>query len=247
MVINNKIVFIPIPKNASWSVEDTCISYGFELRYPNTLWENSINLNVKDTKRHLHSTIDSLIDRFGTDLEYVCIIRDSTDRFISAWKYFIGSVISGLDEVDNELVDELKNKDNEFVINFIKNNYSDFLNAYNSFKIRKKLLIKLLDDLGISSRYPISERFIKLHSLHIFSLVSQYQWILNDKVKVREFKFDKLEEFEEYISKKLDVDFKLLHKNNNKLDYCAVTKTDELISFVNTYIDGMIKKTKSLV
>ena len=34
MVINNKVVFVPIPKNASWSVEDTCIEYGFDLKYP---------------------------------------------------------------------------------------------------------------------------------------------------------------------------------------------------------------------
>lgn len=247
MVINNKIVFIPIPKNASWSVEDTCISYGFDLQYPNKLWENSINLNVKPNNRHLHSTIDFLIDSFGTDLEYVCIIRDSVDRFISAWKFFIVSLIHELNITDTLLSIQLKNKDNDFVINFIKKNYFDFTNAYNSILVRKKLLIKLLEELEISNHHLINEKFKNRYALHIFSLISQYQWILNDKVKVKQFQFDKLYEFENYISEKLDVDFKLLHKNNNNLDYCAVTKTPELIEFVTRYIDGMYKKTKSLL
>lgn len=247
MVINKKIAFIPIPKNASWSVEDTCISYGFELKYPNTLWENSINLNVKDSKRHLHSTIDSLIYRYGTDLEYFCILRDSTDRFVSGWKYFIGSVIYNLKGITEEFSNELKSKDNAFVINFIKNNYSDFINVYGSFKTRKKFLIKLLTELKITDNYPITEDFIKLYSMHMLMLVSQYQWILNDKVKVKEFKIEKIYEFENYMSEKLDVNFKLIHKNSNNLDFCAVSKTPELINFVDTYIDGMYKKTKSII
>lgn len=244
MVINNKVAFIPIPKNASWSVEDTCINYGFDLKYPSTLWQNSIKFNTKNTQKHLHSTVESLIDTFGTNLEYVCIIRDSTDRFISAWKYFVSAMVN---DVNKDLGEKIKNKDNVFVMNFITKNYSDFINVYNSFEIRKKLLTKLVTELGIADEYTITDSFLKRYAMHIFSLVSQYQWILNDRVKVKEFKFDKLNEFEKYMSEKLDVDFKLIHANHNKLDYCAVNKTPELIEFVNKYIDGMIKTTKSIL
>jgi hypothetical protein len=49
------------------------------------------------------------------------------------------------------------------------------------------------------------------------------------------------------MSEKLGVDFKLSHENKTKLDYCEVTKTPELIEFVDKYIDGAIKRTKSIL
>jgi hypothetical protein len=49
------------------------------------------------------------------------------------------------------------------------------------------------------------------------------------------------------MSKVLDVNFKLVHDNQTKLDYCSVTKTSELIEFVDKYIDGAIKQTKSIL
>jgi hypothetical protein len=79
------------------------------------------------------------------------------------------------------------------------------------------------------------------------TFISQYNWILNDTVKVKEFHFDRIEEFEDYMSEKLNVDFKLSHVNQTKIDYCAITKTPELIEFVDKYVDGAFKRTKSII
>jgi hemerythrin-like domain-containing protein len=79
------------------------------------------------------------------------------------------------------------------------------------------------------------------------TFVSQYQWILNDKVNVKKFYLDNISEFENYISNALDVNFKLMHVNETKLDYSAVKKTPELIEFVDRYIDGAIKTKKSIL
>jgi hypothetical protein len=244
MVINNSIVFIPIPKNASWSVEDTCIEYGLNLTYPNILWENSIKFGVKNPIRHIHSNINYIIGSIGLDFEFVCIIRDSTDRFISAWKFFIQEMSK---ITPKEGADVLKNLDNNFIISFFKNNIYEFKNAYISYETRVNLLIKLLESAGVIQYYNISEEFKKRHELHIISFVSQYQWISSSKVKVKEFHFDRLYEFEDYISKKLNIDFKLIHKNKTQLDYSAILKTDELIKFVDTYIDGSYKRAKSII
>lgn len=244
MIINDKVVFVPIPKNASWSVEDTCIEYGFDLKYPSKLWENSIKLKTKSPQKHLHTTINDIIDYFGVNYEFVCIVRNSTDRLVSAWKYFVSGMV---DEVNEDLGTRIKNVGNDFLMNFIKENYASFHNVYSSLDTRKFLLEKLVDELGISKEYKIDKNFLKRYSIHIFTFVSQYQWIQNDKVKVIEFNFDDLSKFEEYMSTKFDVDFKLIHRNQSKLDYCAVTKTPELIDFVEKYIDGAYKKTKTLI
>lgn len=245
MVIDNKIVFIPIPKNASWSVEDTCIQYGFDLKYKNTLWSNSIKLNEKDNNKHIHTTINDLLDSFGNKFEYVSIIRNSTDRFISAWKFFISSMEGELN--DTHLSTKIKNLDNIFLMEFIKENYLEIPSSYNSIQIGIDLLIKLLNKMGIESALNIDESFKKKYAGHIVSFISQYQWVLNNQTKVKQFNFEKLNEFESYMSNKLNVDFKLLHQNKTKLDYCAVKKTDELIFFVDKYIDGMYKSNKSII
>lgn len=244
MVINNCIVFIPIPKNASWSVEDTCIEYGLDLTYPNILWENSIKFGVKNPEKHIHSDINYLIDSLGMDFEFVCIIRNSTDRFISAWKFFIQEIIQNISEEGSNI---LKNLDNNFIISFFKDNIYEFKNAYISYETRVNLLIKLLETAGVIQYYNISDEFKKRYAIHIMSFVSQYQWISSSKVKVKEFHFDRLYEFEDYISKKLNIDFKLIHKNKTQLDYSAILKTDELIKFVDTYIDGSYKRVKSII
>jgi hypothetical protein len=41
MVINDKIAFIPIPKNASWSVEDTCVKYKLDLKYTDGMYKKN--------------------------------------------------------------------------------------------------------------------------------------------------------------------------------------------------------------
>jgi|LakMenE01Jun11ns_1017448.scaffolds.fasta_scaffold9927841_3 hypothetical protein len=244
MVIDDKVVFIPIPKNASWSMEHTCVEYEFDLKYPSKIWENQLKSDYKNTEKHLHSTINDLLERFGTNFEYIAIIRDSTDRFISAWKYFVEAMVNS---INSTLGEKIKNVGNEFIINFIKENHLEFCNAYNSLESRKSLLIKLVDKLGISKEYPIDGGFIERYTVHIFSFVSQYQWITNDKVIVKQFDFNNLKELEDYMSNKFNVDFKLIYKNKTNLDYCAVTRTPELVEFVDRYIDGVVKRSKSII
>lgn len=244
MVINDSVVFIPIPKNASWSVEDTCIKYGFNLKYPMVAWENEIKLGIKNPQKHAHASTSFLIDVFGTNYEYICIIRNSTDRFISAWKYFIEAMIK---EFPEEASTKLKKLDNKFIIDFFTENFIKFKAAYSSFDIRAELLEKLLTKIGLNKYYEIGKDFKKRYAIHILSFTSQYHWTESNLVNIKKFDFNKLENFEKYLSDKFKVDFKLIHTNKSKLDYCAIEKTPELIEFVEKYIDGSIKLKKSII
>lgn len=243
MVINNKVVFISIPKNASWSVEYTCSQYNFDLRYSDITWENEVRENgVKN--RHIHIPIQSLIDTFGVNLEYVCLIRNSTDRFISAWKFFLSQLTS---VISSSLLDKIKNLDNTFIISFIKSNYYEFNSMYADRDIVKKLFIKLIGELDFPKELLQDSKFVKQFSLHMLTFASQYYWIVNDRVNVRKFSIENISEFEKYISESFNMDFKLVHANQTKLDYCAVAKTTELVEFVNDFIDGAMKQTKSIL
>ena len=243
MVINNKIAFIAIPKNASWSVESTCIDLNFDLKYSNIAWENEVKQRGVHN-RHIHTTIQALISTFGSNLDYICILRNSADRFVSAWRFFI---TQSSEFLEYEMIEKLKNINNDFIMDFIKSNHYDFMSMYADKSIQKKLFIKLINELDFPEEFKQSNELMTRFSLHMMTFVSQYQWILNDKVNVKKFYLDNISEFENYISNALDVNFKLMHVNETKLDYSAVKKTPELIEFVDRYIDGAIKRTKSIV
>ena len=243
MVINNKIAFIAIPKNASWSVENSCIDLNFDLRYSNIAWENEVKRGgIRN--RHIHTTIQALIATFGTNLDYVCILRNSTDRFISAWKFFI---TQSSEFLDYQTVSKLKNTNNDFIMNFIKNNHYDFISMYADRTIPKKLFIKLINELDFPQEFKTNDELLTRFSLHMLTFISQYHWIFNDVVTVKEFHLDNISKFEKYMSESLNVNFKLVHINETKLDYSLVTKTDELIEFVDRYIDGAIKRRKTMI
>jgi len=251
MVINNKLVFVPISKNASWSVEDTCVNMGLELSYPNKLWENYINLKGSVTEKHAHSTISELLQSYGNSLEYFCIIRNSTDRLVSAWKFFLEAIISELK--NDTLSNELKELDNSFLIDFIKENHIILQNSYYSPNVSGVQALNLLfDKMGITSilksDLKLEEKYLNVRYVnHIISFASQYNWILNNKVDVKKFDFKNLDKLEDYISNKLNVDFKLTHSNKTLLDYSAVRRTDELESIVEKYIDNINYKKKSII
>ena len=101
-------------------------------------------------------------------------------------------------------------------------------------------------DLGFKQKYFTNEVFNDKFSIHTFGLSSQYHWILNDRVKVKTFNFDKLYEFESYMSNKFNVDFKLMHVNQNSIT-SNVKRTPELVEFVNKYVDGSIKNNLSII
>jgi len=253
MVINNKIAFIPIPKNASWSVEDTCVDMGLELSYPNKLWENRINSKQKNTDKHIHTTVSQLVDVYGNSLEYFCIIRNSTDRLVSAWKFFIEAVILELPHNYEAVSIKLKKLDNDFLIEFIKENHLLLQNSYNSPNTsgiqslhllfdKMEILSTLKSDLKLEDMY-LNERYVN----HIITFTSQYNWILSNIVNVKQFNFENLKELEDYIANKLDVDFKLKHINKTTLDYSAVHRTTELELVVEKYIDNINFQKKTLI
>ena len=178
MVIDNKIAFIPIPKNASWSVEDSCVEYKLDLKYPDVLWENSIRMGVKNPIKHIHTNVKQLLTKFGKDIEYVAIVRDSTDRFLSAWKFFVASIEFELN--NTVLSDKVKKLDNDFLMEFIKENYLEFSSCYDSMQTCSDLLIKLLDKIGISYALNIDDKFKNRYLKHILSFIlgAEYETVL---------------------------------------------------------------------
>ena len=93
MLVDNKFLFLSIPRCASHSFVIGCGIIGIENRYvsnkateiyKNFNWTEDIDLSKI---YHPHESLIELEKKFGSDYKIISIKRNRYDRFISLWKY----------------------------------------------------------------------------------------------------------------------------------------------------------------
>lgn len=90
MLVDNKFLFLKIPRTATVAFERSCFLAGLSVKYPtdNILAQRQADKGI-EPRRHAHERISKLREHFGYDYPVVAIDRDPLDRFLSAWKYVI--------------------------------------------------------------------------------------------------------------------------------------------------------------
>lgn len=240
MLIENKIVFIKTPKNASWSIYETLVLNDFNIKEGNPfidsetkksigLWKNE---NQPLTLTNYHQSYDELSEYFSPKTyQYAAIVRNSTDRFISSWKY----MIQLLSENNNTLSSDFSKFTTNEVIEFFKPIINKLYSVNNN------------EVDGVVKEYFCSNanEATKGHWKSIAkTFQSQYYWGI-DKCDLI-FNFEELSVFEKYITTEFNKDFKISHINaTNKIDI-KLEKTKELINFVEKYIDSPFKLKKTI-
>jgi len=93
MLVDNKFLFLKIPRTATVAFERSCFLAGLSIKYPtgNVLAQRQADRGV-EPRRHAHETLSKLKEYFGNEYPVVAISRDPLDRFLSAWKYVIKNV-----------------------------------------------------------------------------------------------------------------------------------------------------------
>lgn len=246
MLIENKIVFIKIPKNASTSIYKSLILKDFNIeegnRYTNLERNKAINAwklkNQTLSPDNYHQTYRELNYYFPKEkYKYVAIKRDSTDRFISAWKYMIRqmSVFEDLYKGYNSSSYDFAEFTTNQVIEFFKP-ISTKLYAVNSNEVVDiiKQYFSPNYDGNLNNGFPQIIR----------NFQSQYFWGLGDCDLI--FNYEELDLFEKYITNEFNKDFELLHLNSTEKIDIKLEKTKELIDFVEKYIDSPFKIKKML-
>jgi hypothetical protein len=246
MLIEDKIVFIKTPKNASSSIYESLILNDFNVQEGNPfihletkksidLWKNENQPLVID---NYHQTYDELNVYFPhKQYKYVGIKRDSTDRFISAWKYMIKLLIDNADIFRNNITqssDFSKMTTNE-VIEFFKPIITKLYSVDNNEV--EKVVSEHFCSNATEATYNHWKAIAK-------TFQSQYYWGI-DKCDLI-FKFEELNMFEKYITTEFNKDFKLSHSNTTDKVDIKLEKTKELIEFVEKYIDSPFKLKKML-
>lgn len=226
MLIDNKFIYISLPRCGSTSMLVSCLKQKINVKYVdyfvnktqintvenidiNTIDENDLSYRLL----HGHEPINHLEDTFGYDLDIIAVKRNKYTRFISLWQHIIDLALKAGDITSAEKMQEL---DETQILNFKVTTDKDEIG----------LLVK-----NFMQKYGLNENNIHLsiQLRHLFLPLSTYHKFYK---KIIWFDIENLSEMENWISNKLNRKFKLLKVNSSSTIECNLKLTD---SFKTAY------------
>ena len=241
MLVDNKFIYLSLPRCASTSFFISCIRNHFDIKHANSISDklldnidlsNLTNIEAVYRINHFHETITSLKEKFGEKYDIISVRRNKYERFISYFNHCIGEL-----KRNGNL--ELSNKLSQATIDdifFYKTN--DLIDRNSKIKILKNLLKNI-------EYYKYDEKLEPL-LLPIFTPISVYH---NNDPKIIWFEFDKLNEMEKWVSEKIQKNFKLEIFGSSKEYKSKIILTDAFIKKydeIYNYYD-IFKNNKSLI
>jgi hypothetical protein len=237
MLVDNKFYFLSIPRCASTSFHITCLRLGLDLKFTNNKNASTPNLQLSneelaDNLTHTHEPLSQLYNKFGDEYEIISIKRNRYERYLSVWKhiidelyrigeYSIGDMLSNtkLSDILPETADVLSD------INYIREYIKDFFIANNIYTTN--WYVYNMFEIGLT---PTS--FIHHHNKKII-------W----------FDIEKLHELEEWVSIKLNSNFKLEKINSSNHIKSIFEINDEFIYKYDTVYNqfDLFKTETSLI
>jgi hypothetical protein len=228
--INNDLIWISVPRCASMSIEKSIVNHP-HIKYQHI---NSINPKFEKMKdAHLHVNIDDLTVYFGK-METVCIKRNWFERWLSSFEYIWQSIEF------NKLTPKYNYEevDNDFIYNIFSNSFINKLEFENSDDDIISLFLLFINE----SLDEFKDKNIRYTGIRLLS--SQNIWTSNEKCTY-EFDINELYKFENFISNRYNIDFKIEHINRSKKLKNKIVINDELKNFIwNKFEKPYIKINK---
>jgi hypothetical protein len=231
MLIENQFVYLPIPKNASTSIMYSILHWKFKVDFgDNTL--NKIIYDQIDSNQpfaHYHNTYEYYKNIFPNK-KTIAIYRPSEDRFISALKYMILMC---------------KQTNVELKYNFEKLNENEIIEVFSKIfyeldNITEPTVnnnVNLIEYDGLIKniiKQNITDDYLNFNKMHLNNFRSQYFWGLNKCDTI--INMSELNQFTNII-KKIKPNFNLIKMNNSNDISLKITKSEQIINFVNKHID----------
>ena len=237
MLVDDKFIIILIPRCATTSFVASCQKYNIPTKSGRCDvggYDTSISVITKHFT-HWHDDISFLISKFGDDYPIVAVKRNQYDSFISLWKMILHLLSEYF--LKTELVEKLSKLKIDDILFFDKNEYS-LRNTNDIDKLSKMFFIK--------NNIPYDKLLFRYLSLVLYK--PQSYWHNFDK-RIIWFDFDKLNELENWVSNKLNMDFKLENMNSSK-KVISELKNDEYFKQKFDYIYSkyeIIKENKTMI
>ena len=235
LCINNELIWVSVPKCASISIETALTNSSLPISY----YKKPM---FYDKGIHTHIKLDTLHDYFGFK-ESVCIKRNASERWVSGLRHWWWTMeshsmnpIIPFNEIDNNFIykyftDDLINKIYTYDPLYIGNGNGDIDIEYVNMK-------KELNTLFSSEKNKKILVFLPL------LLLSQLFWTCGAKC-THEFDFKKIHLFEEFISNRYNVKFKLPHLNSKTDTHTNIIIDDKFENWVETKFEKRFEKKQN--
>jgi hypothetical protein len=247
MLIDNKFIFINLPRCASYAFHISCLRNNFDIQfYRPSIITNADLENLKKMNNdtlvlnlpHHHERIVFLQEKFGKNYPTIAIKRDNYETFISLYKQLIKVSLRNeetdiAEKLQNYSVDDILFFNKEMVL--LASDYS-----------RETLTDTFIEKLKINLKNQGNHKFLKEF---IRTLISPKAWFHNNDPNIIWFDIDKIYELENWVSNITNTEFKLEKINeSNKIDCNLILndtfkkKYDSIYSEYDTF-----KKNKSII
>lgn len=224
LCINNDLIWVSVPRCASVSIEKTLASSELEINF----YKKKIFF---DKNIHVHVQLETLHKYFGLK-ESICITRNTIQRFISGLEHWWWQMemfglnpIIPFSEIDN---------------NFIYKHFTDEIinNIYTYEPFYTDIDFEYITNRQYLNDYFSITKGKKIDTFLPLLIISQLFWTNNNKCTYQ-FDFNNISLFEEYISDRYKINFKLQHLNSRNKSVTKI-KVDE--KFENWVYDKFEKR-----
>lgn len=247
MLVENKFIYISLPRCASTAFMASCVKQNLDMKHYNSIYNinnqlvdinnrlinngyDSENLIDFDGKfAHAHESIRLLKEKFGYYYDVISVRRNKYERFISLWKH----VLKKFYEYDLNTFNKLS----KFTM--------DEILSYETSDLRSEETIK-----------DVVEIFIKKNKLNVDKktkimlkiLITPYSNWHNHDSNIIWFDFNQLDKLEEWVSNKLNMNFKLINLNSsNHFDSKLILNDEFKEKYDSIYLPyDEIKSVKTL-
>ena len=212
MLVENKFIYVSLPRCASTAFMASCVKQNLNIKHFNdrlninnqlissTKYDNVNQIHFEHFDKdfvHNHESLNQLREKFGY-YDAISVRRNKYERFISLWKH---------------------------IIKMFHRYYDlDVVNKLLNLGVNEVLSYKTNDLQSIESITEFVEIFIKKYKLNVDenginmlrTLIAPCSTWHNHDPNIIWFEFNELYKLEEWVSKKLDIDFKLMNLNSSQ-------------------------------
>lgn len=243
MLVDNRFIYINIPRCATTSFKLTCERNNINTEYFNTsILENKKDIiNLSETQSlHGHESLSQLYEKFGYSYPVIAVRRNKYDRLYSSWKEIISTYEEMVKLVPNksytDTLNKLKTIKCKDIFFFDEKEYN-LIDAENIHHLIKKFAEK--NDIEYDFNIDNYMRIFYLHP----------KWLHLDDPRIIWFDFDKLHLLENWVSNILSIDFKLENINTSKHIECELKLDNEFIDYYNEFYSKyeVVKNIKTVI
>jgi len=233
MLVEDKFLFLSLPRRASTAFMTTCIFNRFKIECADPERTNQIKFLYEDNifdidivrKKRLnqHIPYDILFEKFSNNFPLIAIKRNPYEKFISHYNHCLDALHYFK---EFKVLQKIQNLDIEKILFFSNDRVnSDYDNI--NFLVKEFAEINGIYEL-FESKYHRLEWFKVFTALY----VPDYAYT-GYNTNILWFDFKKLYELEEWVSDTVKKDFKLMKVNDSKKETSSNLKIDE--KFIKKY------------